>query len=193
MSIAIEAQEWIRVDFVERIRHVYSQYRTNDEELNFAESILEPAETIEITADLESETTKVTVSTEQAVYHFRTFRSDYIGHGSRTLVSMLQHFRVVLPLEFLVAHKSLTVYLTGNKIVAQDTEYPIDLREDYYEMVEPVEWMMSSSVLDVVLRLANEYQVQPVEIAESAMKLIAEKRDLEIGDSLTMDDGIVEQ
>ncbi|SDW94219.1 hypothetical protein SAMN04489725_1236 [Alicyclobacillus hesperidum] len=156
-----------RVEYVDRVKHVYSEYRTNDEELAYALTIEEEAESIDVTT--KDGVTNVTVFTQQAVYHFGTFRADYIGHASRALVELLQHFRVNLPIEFVVAHQTFHVYLTGEKIVAGEREYPIAPRNEGYELVESVEWMMASSVLDVVLRLAAEYEATPEEIVESAI------------------------
>jgi len=178
--VSVSEFESLKIEYVDRIKHVYSEYRTNDEELNFAQTVTESAETIVIKTDAEE--TGVIVFTEQAVYHFRTFRADYLGHASRTLVSLLYHFRINVPIEFILSHQSLTIYLSGNKIVAGEEEYPIELRENLFEMVEPVQWMMSSTVLDMVIRLANDYEIEPIEVVESAIKLIAERKmEQEIG------------
>ncbi|WP_051663150.1 hypothetical protein [Alicyclobacillus macrosporangiidus] len=157
----------IEVQYIDRVKHVFSHYRTNDDELSYAQTIDEEAETIEVSTT--DGTTTVTVFTTQAVYHFGTFRADYIGHASRALVELLRHFRVNLPIEYVTAHQTFTVYLNGQKVVAGEREYPIAARSGVFELVEPVEWQISSAVLDTILRLAEEYNVTPVEIVESAV------------------------
>lgn len=129
---------------------------------------------IEVAVVDESEGSEVTVSTAQAIYHFRTFRTDYIGHASRTLVDLFAHFRICLPIEFIVSNREMTIYLTGNKVVVGETEYPIEAREGQYQLVEPVQWMISSSILDVIVQLAEEYQISFEEVVESAIRLISE-------------------
>lgn len=156
----------IEVQYIDRVKHTYSHQRTNDDDLAYAKTIADEAESIVIQS--KDDATTVTVETVQGVYHFSTFRADYVGHASRNLVKLLEHFRVSLPLEFLVAHKSLTIYLTGQKIIIGETEYKIELRNTHFELVEPVEWLISSAILDVVYRLADKYKVQPVEFVESA-------------------------
>ncbi|MCF8563981.1 hypothetical protein LLE49_04425 [Alicyclobacillus tolerans] len=172
MSIQ-ESNYGVDIQYMDRIRHVFSAFRTNDEELAYAESITDEAETIEIITD-ESHETQVIVSTAQSVLHFRTFRTDYIGHASRTLVALLEHFRVRLPIEFIVTNHDMIIYLTGNKVVVGNSEYPIEVRDDVYELVEPVTWMISSTILDVIMRLADEYQISHEEVVESAIRLIGE-------------------
>jgi len=172
-----------RVEYVDRVKHVWSEYRTNDEELAFALGIEEEAESVDVST--KDGVTNVTVFTTEAIYHFCTFRADYVGHASRALVQLLQHFRVNLPIDFIVAHQTFHVYLKGGKIVAGEKEYPIAERSEGYELVEPVEWMIASSVLDVVLRLAEEYEVTPEQIVESAVGTfyallsVAEENDVE--------------
>ncbi|EJY57309.1 hypothetical protein C7445_1309 [Alicyclobacillus sacchari] len=156
-----------RVEYVDRVKHVWSEYRTNDEELAFALGIEEEAECVNVTA--KDDKTDITVFTTKAVYHFSTFRADYIGHASRTLVELLRHFNINLPIEFVVSHQTFQVYLTGEKVVAGDHEYPIAYRSEGYELVESVEWMIASSVLDVVLRLAEEFEVTPEQIVETTV------------------------
>ncbi|WP_054967405.1 hypothetical protein [Alicyclobacillus ferrooxydans] len=169
----VHYQAGTSIQYIDRIQHIYSNFATNDEELAFAKSVEEQAEMIEVAVD-ESEETQVTVSTAQAVYHFRTFRTDYIGHASRTLVDLFEHFRVLLPIEFIVANRAMTIYLTGNKVVVGEAEYPIEVRDGLYQLVEPVQWMISSTVLDVIVRLAKEYQISYEEVVESAIRLISE-------------------
>lgn len=166
-----ETTELVRVDFVDRIKHIYSIMRTNDEELQFARSIKEPAETITITMD-ENEDTLVTVSTVQAVYEFHTFKSTYVGHASRTLVELLEHFGLRLSLEFLLAHPVLTVYLNGNKIVSNDTEFRIESRNGVFELVEPVNWMISTSILDILEQIATEHESLPEEVVENGVAIL---------------------
>jgi len=172
MSIQ-ESNYGVDIQYIDRIRHVCSEFRTNDEELAYAESITDEAETIEIITD-ETGETQVIVSTAQSVLHFRTFRTDYIGHASRTLVALLEHFRLRLPIEFMVTNHDMTIYLTGNKVVVEESEYPIEIRDDVYELVEPVAWMISSTILDVIIRLAAKYQISHEEVVESAIRLIGE-------------------
>ncbi|WDL99692.1 hypothetical protein [Alicyclobacillus sp. ALC3] len=158
----------VRIEYVDRVRHVFSEHRTNDEELAYALTIDEPAESIDIKTL--NDATTVEVVTPQTVYHFSTFRADYVGHASRTLVQLLEHFHVHLPIEYLTAHQTFTVYVKGERIVSEDEkEYPIAKRADQYELVEPVTMMMSREVLDTVLQFAEEFSVMPVEIVESAM------------------------
>lgn len=166
--------ESIETQFVERIKHVHSRFRTNDEELSFARTIGELAETIEIVSE-ETDSTEVRVFTREAVYHFYTFRTDYVGHASRTLAELLAHFEVNLPLSFIMAHRTFTVYLSGNKVVAADEEYPIAKRSDGFELVEFVTLPFASRVLDIILRLTEAYEVEPVEVIETAVTLIAER------------------
>lgn len=179
-----------RVEYVDRVKHVWSEYRTNDEELAFALGIEEEAESVDVST--KDGVTNVTVFTTEAVYHFGTFRADYIGHASRALVQLLQHFRINLPIEFVVAHQTFHVYLKGEKIVAGEREYPIASRSEGYELVEPVEWMVASSVLDVILRLAEEYEVTPEQIVESAVGTfyallsVAEEHEVEPGTVISM-------
>lgn len=167
-------QTGINIQYIDRIQHMYSNFATNDEELAFAKSVEEQAEMIEVAVVDESRESEVTVSTAQAIYHFRTFRTDYIGHASRTLVDLFAHFRICLPIEFIVANREMTIYLTGNKVVVGETEYPIEVRDGQYQLVEPVQWMISSSILDVIVQLAEEYQISFEEVVESAIRLISE-------------------
>lgn len=168
-----ESNYGVDIQYIDRIKHVYSEFRTNDEELAYAESVTDGAETIEIVTD-ESGETQVIICTAQSVLHFRTFRTDYIGHASRTLVGLLEHFRVRLPIEFVVTNHDMTIYLNGNKVVVEETEYPIEVRDDVYELVEPVAWMISSTILDMIIRLADQYQISHEEVVESAIRLIGE-------------------
>ncbi|WP_054967148.1 hypothetical protein [Alicyclobacillus ferrooxydans] len=168
-------QAGVDIQYIDRIQHIFSNFTTNDEELTFARSVMEQAEMIEVAVE-ESGETQVTVSTAQAIYHFHTFRTDYIGHASRTLVDLFEHFGVCLPIEFLVANRVMAIYLTGNKVVVGETEYPIEVREGQYQLVEPVQWMISSSILDVIVRLADEYQISYEEVVESAIRLIGESQ-----------------
>lgn len=162
------------VEFVERIKHVHSRFRTNDEELSFALTIGEVAETIEVVS-VESDDTKVIVFTREAVYHFYTFRTDYVGHASRTLVELLVHFEVNLPLSFIMAHRTFTVYLSGDKLVSGDDEYPIAKRNEGFELVELVTLPYTSRILDTILRLSETYEVEPVEVVETAVTLVYER------------------
>jgi len=166
--------ESIEIQFVERIKHVHSRFRTNDEELSFARTIGELAETIEVVSEA-SENTEVRVLTREAVFHFYTFRTDYVGHASRTLAELLAHFEVNLPLSFVMAHRTFSVYLSGNKVVAAEEEYPIAKRSDGFELVEFVTLPYASRILDMILRLAETYEVEPVEVIETAVTLIAER------------------
>lgn len=161
----------VKVEFVDRIKHVYSVMRTNDEELQFARSIKEPVETITISMQ-EDDDTLVTVSTVQAVYEFHTFKSTYVGHASRTLVELLEHFGLRISLEFLLAHPVLTVYLNGNKIVSNETDFPIEARNGGFELVEPVNWMISTSVLDILDRIATEHESLPEEVVENGVAIL---------------------
>jgi hypothetical protein len=168
--------ETLKVEFIERVKHIFSQHRTNDEELDYARTITESADVIEIVTSAEQEAhTEVIVSTPEAVYHFRTFRADYVGHASRTLVELLAHFHVNLPIDYVIAHKSFTVYLHGDKVVASEKEYPIAERAEGYELVEMVQWKISAAVLDIIYRWADKYQVEPIEFAESAVRLMDDR------------------
>lgn len=166
-----EKTELVRVDFVDRIKHVYSVMRTNDEELQFARSINEPVETITIAMD-ETEDTVVTVSTVQAVYEFHTFKSTYVGHASRTLVELLEHFGLRISLDFLLSHPVLTVYLNGNKIVSNDAEFRIEPRNGVFELVEPVNWMISTSILNILEQIATEHESLPEEVVENGVAIL---------------------
>ncbi|MCL6441900.1 MAG: hypothetical protein K6T83_00295 [Alicyclobacillus sp.] len=183
---AISVENAIEVQYIDRVKHVYSHHRTNDEELAYVRTIDEMAESIEIqTAD---DKTSVVVFTPQTVYHFTTFRADYIGHASRTLIEALEHFRVRIPIEFVTAHQTFTIYVNGSKIVAGEQEYSIALRGEIYELVEPVQWFVSSAALDTILRLANEYTVQPVELVESAVGVFSLVIDLAEQHQVTPDE-----
>ncbi|GMA59484.1 hypothetical protein GCM10025858_39880 [Alicyclobacillus sacchari] len=103
-----------RVEYVDRVKHVWSEYRTNDEELAFALGIEEEAESVDVST--KDGATNVTVFTTEAVYHFGTFRADYVGHASRSLVELLKHFRINLPIEYVVAHQTFHIYLTAGKL-----------------------------------------------------------------------------
>lgn len=158
----------IEVKYVDRVKHVMSQHRTCDDELEYAQTISEPADTIEIVT--KDDETQVTVSTEQGVYHFTMFRANYVGHASRALIRLLEHFRIRLPIEFVTAHQTFRIFIKGRKIVtSEDKEYPIAERSGVYELVEPVEWMISSAVLDSLYQLSQRFDVSPVELAESAV------------------------
>ena len=167
----------IEEQYIDRIKHTFSRYRTNDDELAYARTLSELAERIEVKT--QEDTTTVDVYTDQGVTHFQTFRADYIGHASRTLVQLLEHFGVRLPLEFVVAHQTFTVYL-GKLVAAGDREYPLGRRDDHDELVEaiPSDWQMSTAVLDVLAELAKRYDTHPVEILESATGLLYSLLDL---------------
>ncbi len=163
-------EQKIEVQFMDRIKHTFSRHRTNDEELAYALTIVEMVERIEVrTAD---DTTTVEVYTDQGVYHFDTFRADYVGHASRTLVQALEHFGIRLPISFVTSHQTFSVYM-GTKVVAREKEYPIALRGDFYELVEPIpsDWLISSAILDVLVELAKRFDTHPIEVAESATGL----------------------
>lgn len=183
--------------YVERVRHVRSDYRTNDEELVFAKSIPGEADMIEVitTVDDKETATQVNVYTEQAVYHFQTFRADYIGHASRTLVDLLLHFKVSLPIEFVVNHKTFTVYLKGSKIVVGeavggsdkepsedeeqpmgDNEFPIAFRNGVFCLVIYFEEFLSASVAESLSYLAEYYNMSPIEVIENAVTAMFELR-----------------
>lgn len=163
----------VTVEYLERIKHVHSHFRTNDEELAFARTIEEVAETIQVTP-FEEEHTEVAVYTAQGVYHFATFRTQYMGHASRTLIELLEHFHVRLPMEFVIDHQGFTIYLDGHKVVTKRSEYVIEPRDGFFELVEPVEWMISTGVLNLIEQMAEAYQISPVEVVENAVRLIAE-------------------
>ena len=170
----------IDVVYKDRVKNVYSRHRTNDEELDFARTIEEDAETILVATDAEREVTDVQVSTVHAVYHFRTFHTHYAGHASRTLVELMNHFKVSLPLDFVMDYRTFTIYLTGNKVVAHENmadeeEFTIAIRDGVYELVERVEWDVRSNLLSQIFSWSELYQVEPVEIVEQAITLIADR------------------
>jgi len=164
--------------FETRVRHVYSRCQSTDEELAFAQTLEAEAETIAIQTHGEEgdSATEVTVFTDQAVYHLYQFRTRYDGHSSRSLVELLKHFRVRLFLDFLLAHRSFTLYLTGERLVTRDAEYALTERMGSYQLVERVEWNICSSTLDTILRWSNEWDIPPETIVELAISLIQEGR-----------------
>lgn len=177
----------MQTTFVERVKHVTSEHRTVDEALSFAQTVEEKAEQIRILTA--NEHTEVTVYTEAAIYHFDQFRADYVGHASKALLSLLEHFGVYLPMTYLTAHQSMDIYLQGNKIVtAVDKEYPIARRGGLYELVEPVQWMISSEVLDTIYQLAQTYDLSPVELVESAVGTLVRLQQISLEQSVTLDD-----
>lgn len=177
----------VQTTFVERVKHVTSEHRTVDEALVFAQTIEEKAEQIRI--QTANEHTEVTVYTEAAIYHFEQFRADYVGHASIALLSLLEHFGVYLPMTYLTTHQSMDIYLQGNKIVtAEEIEYPIARRGGLYELVEPVQWMISSEVLDTIYQLAQTYDLSPVELVESAVGTLVRLRQISLEQSITLDD-----
>ena len=167
----------IEEQYIDRIKHTYSHYRTNDDELTYARTLSESAERIEVKTH--DAATTVDVYTDQGVTHFGTFRADYIGHASRTLVQLFEHFGVRLPLEFVVAHQTFIIYL-GKLVAAGDREYPLGRRQDHDELVEaiPSDWQMAPAVLDVLAELTRRYDTHPVEILESATGLLYSLLDL---------------
>jgi len=167
----------LRTDYLDRVKHVYAEHPHVDAALEYAQSIEETPE--RITVATTDEQTVLTVYTAQAVYHFSQFRADYIGHASRALVRCLEHFKLRLPIEYVVAHQTFDVYWEGGKIVIQDDrEYLLGSRSGTYELVEPVEWQMSAQVLDTVYTLADAYDLSPVELVESAMGTLVTLLDL---------------
>jgi len=170
----------IDVEYKERVKNVYSRHRTNDEELDFARTIEEDAETIVVVTDTERELADVQISTVHAVYHFQTFRTHYAGHASRALVELMNHFKVSLPLDFVMTYRTFTIYLTGNKVVARENmadeeEFTISIRDGVYELVERVEWDVRSNLLSQIFYWSELYQAEPVEIVEQAITLIADR------------------
>ena len=167
----------IEEQYIDRIKHTYSRHHSCDDDLAYARTLSESAERIEVKTH--EDATTVEVYTDQGVTHFDTFRADYIGHASRTLVELLEHFGVRLPLEFVVAHQTFTVYL-GKWVAAGDREYPLGQRQDHDELVEaiPSDWQMATAVLDVLAELAKRYDTHPVEILESATGLLYALLDL---------------
>ena len=167
----------IEEQYIDRIKHTYSRHHSCDDDLAYARTLSESAERIEVKTH--EDATTVEVYTDQGVTHFGTFRADYIGHASRTLVQLLEHFGVRLPLEFVVAHQTFSVYL-GKLVAAGEREYPLGRRNDHYELVEsiPSDWPMSTAVLDVLAELAKRYDTHPVVILESATGLLYSLLDL---------------
>ena len=182
-------EQKIEVQFIDRIKHTFSHHRTNDEELAYALTLQEAAERIEVKTA--NDATTVEVYTDQGVYHFDTFRADYVGHASRTLVQVLEHFGVRLPISFVTSHQTFSVYM-GTKVVAQkgEKEYPIALRGELYELVEPIpsDWLISSAILDVLAELAKRFDTHPIEVAESATGLFYSILELADEYQLTPDD-----
>ena len=180
-------KEQIEVQFIDRVKHTFSRHRTNDEELAYALTVLEAVERIDVkTAD---DATTVEVYTDEGVYHFNTFRADYVGHASRTLVQVLEHFGIRLPISFVTSHQTFSVYM-GTQVVAGEKEYPIALRGELYELVEPLpsDWLISSAILDVLVALATRFDVHPIEVAESATGLFYSILELADEYQLTPDD-----
>ncbi|MFX4303685.1 hypothetical protein ACOJUR_15695 [Alicyclobacillus tolerans] len=176
-----------QITYIDRVKHVTSEHRTVNEALSFAQTIEEKAEQIRILTA--NEHTEVTVYTEAAIYHFDQFRADYVGHASKALLSLLEHFGVYLPMTYLTAHQSMDIYLQGNKIVtAEEKEYPIARRGGLYELVEPVQWMISSEVLDTIYQLAQTYDLSPVELVESAVGTLVRLHELSALHQITLDE-----
>ncbi|MCI0184554.1 hypothetical protein [Sulfoacidibacillus ferrooxidans] len=165
--------ETIRIDYVDRIQHVYSLYPTSDDELAYARGIEEEAEVIEVVT--QGEACTVTVHTTQGVYHFTRFRTDYVGHSSRMLVSLLAHFRVGLSLEFIVSHQTFTVYIISSKVAVGQHDYLLAQRLGIYTLVEPVQLLLSIRAMDSILALADRYHIEPELVVE---QLLAKEMEL---------------
>lgn len=160
----------VDVQYVDRVKHVHSLLHTSDEEVAYAESITDRAELIEVHSS--DDDTEVVVSTEQGVYHFTKLRSQYVGHAPRGLVQVLEHFGMRITLQFITAHRTFSVYFSGEKIVANDKEYHIASRDGIYELVEPIQWLISSEILDIILQWSDSYGITPVEVVEQTVRLL---------------------
>lgn len=174
--------ESIDITWVDRIQHIHSRHRTSDEALAYAQSL--PEQSAErITIATANEATEVTVYTTQAVLHFHTFRADYIGHASRTLTQLLAHFGVQMPIEFLVTHPFQEIDLVGCTITLPDSDvaYALGARRDGLALVEPVQWMIRSDILDHLLALADVYGQEPIALIEDLVRVLVERHDADDG------------
>lgn len=167
----------LAVKWKERVQHITCRASTCDDELSFARTVSEQAEsiTIETVVGPDPRTT-VTVYTQQAVYHFHKLRADYEGHASRMLQAVLASFGVRLPLAFLIQHPNQTIYLTGAKVVAGDQEYRLGKREEGYKLVESLhDWWLASDVVNTLLAWARAYEMDPVVLLEQTIRLLDER------------------
>lgn len=165
------------IEWVDRVRHVSCRARTCDDELAFARTIQDGAQTIEIVTQKEPDPgTRVTVYGREGVYHFRKLRADYEGHASRTLLAVLEHFGLVLPLSFVLAYPTQTIYVAGAKVVAEDLEFRLGKREEGSVLVEELrDWWMASRAVETLLAWAREYGTDPVVLLEQTIALLAER------------------
>ncbi|MHB1681215.1 MAG: hypothetical protein ACYCYO_00105 [Bacilli bacterium] len=157
----------VEISYIDKVKHVTSTMSTNDEELAFAHTITETVQLIEIQSEAHSAT--VRLETEAAVYHFVTFRTDYLGHASRTLLALLARCGVILSVDFLLDHPTMTIYLEGEKIVAGREEFPIAWRETGYERIENVTLALTSRTVDQLMTLSDVYGKNPIAVLEEAI------------------------
>ena len=172
-SVNTNEEEWpersgtlrMREEHIEMVRHLYSEIQAVDEEVEYAKIIEDQLTRAEIQTD-DEQNCEVTLYTNKAVYHFYRFRTHYEGHASRALGRLLDLFDVFLPIEFLVNHPNMVIYLTGtnDKIVSkqngEEKEYQLEYRLGKTRIVEPITWLMASDTLDLLYAWAMETGVE---------------------------------
>ncbi len=160
----------MEIRYVDRVKHVFSHWHTTDEEVAYAETLQEIVDTIVIQTK-EDKTCEVTVQTDQAVYHFYRFRTNYEGHSSRALLKVLDHFNIALSMDFLLDNPTMTIYVTGQKIAVSDMDYVLHYRLYKHRIVEPVQWFLSSDMLDRLDELAMAYDIDIELVVEQLLTM----------------------
>ncbi len=168
--LSLQEDEPIKIQYIDRVKHVFSHWHTTDEEVAYAETLMEIVDTIDIQTK-EDGTCEVIVQTDQAVYHFYRFRTNYEGHSSRALLKVLDHFIIALSMDFLLENPSLTIYVTGQKVVVGDTDYLLHYRLFKHRIVEPVQWYLSSDMLDRLDALASAYEIDIELVVEQLLTM----------------------
>ena len=170
-----EAIEGIEEHYEQRVRHLYSRLHSPDEELAWGQTVHSEADQIAVDSDGTHAT--VTVYTPAAVYHFRAFKTHYVGHATRKLCELLAHFGLHLDAEWIADHPSFAAYLLGDRITVGETEYPIARRAEGFVLVEPVQWHLATRTLDQLAYLVQRYDMPPEHLMEMAVQLVAEGLD----------------
>lgn len=151
----------MRPDYIDRVEHLYSEFRTSDDELSYARTIQDELELVDISTD-EDQNCEVTLYSKKSVYHFFQFRTHYEGHSSRALIQLLDHFDINLSLDFLTRNQTMKIYLSGenDKIVVntgnEEVEYRLEFRLGKISVMEKVDWFLSTNTLDMLYAIASQ-------------------------------------
>lgn len=169
--------------YIDRVKNLYSSFGSFNEELDWIkQNPIENVEEIfvedydfvwnEYNQKKRMYPHNLHIFTKDSIYHFKHFRSGYIGGGTHALQELFLFFAVSLEESFLAKHRSISIDFKQNQLLSDGKKYELDYQVDgeFLEIVSPFSITMGYHALETLADLIQNHGVDGRVLFERAIK-----------------------